>query len=289
MIVVMGGTGNVGRGVVAELLRREEHVGIVTRNPDSVPPGIAARVDVIVADAAEPAQLQRAFRRATRAFLLNPPADVAADTDAVEQASADAIVLALDGSGLEKVVAASTYGAQPGDRIGDLGVLWNFEEDLRSQPIPAAIDRGAYYMTNWDDQLESIRTEGVMSTMLPADATIPMVDPSDLGVVAARRLLSGIDDDGVIHVEGPRRYSPGDVAAAFADVLGRDVTVRVTPREDWEATYLRLGFSPEAAISYTRMTRLAVDEDLGGSADAERGPTTIHEHVRRLVSGLMGG
>ncbi|MCC0030425.1 MAG: hypothetical protein H6891_09455 [Brucellaceae bacterium] len=45
------------------------------------------------------------------------------DTDAEERETVDAIVGALAGSGLEKVVAASTYGARPGERCGDLTVL----------------------------------------------------------------------------------------------------------------------------------------------------------------------
>jgi hypothetical protein len=57
--------------------------------------------------------------------------------------------VAVNGSALEKVVAASTYGAQQGDALGDLSTLCQLEEGLRSQPIPAAINRGAYYMTNW--------------------------------------------------------------------------------------------------------------------------------------------
>jgi hypothetical protein len=63
--------------------------------------------------------------------------------------------MALEGSGLEKVVAESTGGAQPRDRIGDLNVLWELEEGLSRQTIPAAINRAAYYMTNWDARSRS--------------------------------------------------------------------------------------------------------------------------------------
>jgi hypothetical protein len=37
---------------------------------------------------------------------------------------------------LEKVVAESTGGAQPGDRIGDLNVLWELEKGLASTIDP---------------------------------------------------------------------------------------------------------------------------------------------------------
>ena len=50
---------------------------------------------------------------------MNPLADPAGDTDAAEPRTVDTILDALEGSGLEKVVAVSTYGAQPGERIGN--------------------------------------------------------------------------------------------------------------------------------------------------------------------------
>lgn len=87
--------------------------------------------------------------------MLNPPADTTKDTDVIERRTVANILMALEGSGLEKVVAESTGGAQPRDRIGDLNVLWELEEGLSRQTIPAAINRAAYYMTNWDARSRS--------------------------------------------------------------------------------------------------------------------------------------
>jgi uncharacterized protein YbjT (DUF2867 family) len=281
MIIVMGGTGNIGSAVVSTLRDRGEAVAIVTHAPANAdrPDG----VDVIEADVAEAASLRAAFRRGTRAFLLNPQADPSTDTDAVERRSAADIVAALDGSGLEKVVAVSTYGAQPGERLADLGVLWDFEQALAAQPIPAAIDRGAYYLTNWDAMIEPAREHGVLPAMLPEDLAIPMVAPGDLADVAVERLLSPIDDVGVVHVEGPERYTVTDVAHAFADALGRPVEPQITPREEWVATFKGLGFSDEAADSYARMTATTVDQGFTPAEDAIRGSITLRDHIAALV------
>lgn len=54
------------------------------------------------------------------------------------------ILTALDGSGIGKVVAQSTYGAQPGADIGDLGVLHEMEEALAAASVPSTVVRGAY-------------------------------------------------------------------------------------------------------------------------------------------------
>ena len=83
-------------------------------------------------------------------------------------------------------MAELTYGAQPGERCGDLTVLYELEEGLRAQPIPATIQRAGYYMSNWDQSMKMVREEGILPSMLPADLRIPMVAPDDLGRLAAR-------------------------------------------------------------------------------------------------------
>jgi uncharacterized protein YbjT (DUF2867 family) len=283
MIVVMGGTGHVGSAVAEALLDRGERVTIVTRRPGG---GAAlrargaqvAQVDVDDADA-----LREVFRRGRRAFVLNPPADTRLDTDAVERRTVGRILAALEGSGLEKVVAASTGGARPGERIGDLGVLWTLEQGLQRLAVPAAIDRAGYYMSNWDALAGEVRRTGELHTIFPAEFALPMVAPRDVARVAAARLASPISDVGVREVEGPRRYSCADVAQAFGEALGRPVQVVVTPRAGWIAAYRRLGFSEAAADAYARMTAATVDGGIDAHDDAIRGPTTLESYIRRLV------
>lgn len=164
MFVIMGGTGHVGSAAAEALLDRGEDVTIVTREPARATAWRGKGARTVAADANNAASLRAAFRQGRRAFLLNPPADTAADTDLVERRTVANILSALDGAGLEKVVAESTAGAQQGERIGDLSVLWDLEEGLRARPIPAAINRAAFYMSNWDGQLESVRETGTLST-----------------------------------------------------------------------------------------------------------------------------
>jgi uncharacterized protein YbjT (DUF2867 family) len=162
-------------------------------------------------------------------------------------------------------------------------VLHEFEQGLRRQAIPASIVRAAYYMSNWDAALPTVRAEGRLDSMLPADLQIPMVAPDDLGDAAARLLTGPAQGTGIHPVVGPRRYSPDDVAAAFAAALGRPVEVAVTPRGEWRAAYRKLGFSEAAADAYARMTAVSVDGGFELPTSAERGPTTLEAYVQALV------
>jgi uncharacterized protein YbjT (DUF2867 family) len=283
MFVIMGATGHVGAAVADTLLAHGQPVTVLTRHPDRADTWRAKGAQVAQADAEDAASLRATFRLGRRAFLLNPPADPAGDTDAAERRTIANILDALADSGLEKVVAASTYGAQPGEGIGDLSTLHELEVGLRAQPIPAAINRGAYYMTNWAGFAEAVRQSGTLPSMFPADTVMPMVAPEDLGRAAAERLLSSVTDTGIRHVEGPERYTPQDVAGAFAAALGGQVRVDVAPRERWEDIFKGLGFSDAAARAYARMTAVSLDGGFAMPADPIRGRVTLHDFIAAAV------
>lgn len=283
MHVILGATGRVGSATADTLLRAGEPVTVVTRDEARGAPWRRRGAAVAVADIHDVDALRAAFRLGRRAFLLNPPADPSGDADAVERETARCILAALDGSGLEGVVAQSTYGAQPGERIGDLGTLFALEEGLRAQAIPAAILRAAYHMSNWDALLDGARETGLLPTMLPAGLALPMVSAPDLGRAAARLLCGPAGAAPLVHVEGPRSYAARDVAAAFAQALGRPVEPAVTPREDWEGAFRALGFSAAAARSYARMTAITADGLYEQPEAPERATVTLEDHVRSVV------
>ncbi|MBB4004734.1 NmrA family transcriptional regulator [Aurantimonas endophytica] len=238
---------------------------------------------IAVVDVGDAVALRAIFRTGPRAFLLNPPAPVSGDTDTEERRTASSIVEALNGSGLEKVVAQLTYGAQPGRGKGDLSVLHEFEEALRAQPIPVTIQRGAYYMSNWDSMVDAAR-QGNLPSMFPADFALPMVAPADLGKEAASLLMQSPSNSGTIHTEGPGRYTPRNVADAFATSLGRRVEVAVTPPEEWEDTFRKLGFSAEAARSFAGMTAATLDGGADRPTGTKQGETTLVEYVDNLIA-----
>lgn len=283
MFVVMGATGNVGSATANALLDHGEAVVALVHDGDKAGALGAKGAEIVVVDVLDVDKLRDAFRLGRRAFLLNPPARIDADTDVEERRTVAAILKALDGSELEKVVAESTMGAQQGERLGDLNVLWEFEQGIARSGIPASIIRAAYYMSNFAGQVDAIRKTGEFGGMFPVDFMLPMAAPEDLGRTAARLLMEPVGKTGLHNVEGPARYAASDVARAFADALGRPVKVVATPRESWVETFTTLGFSPAAADSYARMTGATLDQPLVNTADTEKGDITLEAYVRALV------
>jgi uncharacterized protein YbjT (DUF2867 family) len=284
MHIVLGGTGNVGSTVAEALLARGEPVTIITRHPAKVPSHSGAQIAVI--DVHDVEGLRRVFRQGSRLFLLNPPAPPSTDTAAEERRSLSSILTALKDSGLQKIVAESTYGAQPGERLGDSGVLYEMEEALAAQPIPATIIRAAYYMSNWDASLKMAREQGTVQTFYPADFALPMVAPRDIGQVAARLLMEPIEHRKLHFVEGPRRYTSRDVAAAFATKVNRMIEVAVVPRDRWVETLKGMGFSDRAAESFANMTAATLDGPFPEESLPIRGTTSLTDYLEGVAHPL---
>lgn len=283
MDIILGATGHVGSEVAKNLISRGENITVVTHDPAKKEIWCNRGAEVAVVDVHETKALAALFQKGQRLFFLNPPADPSLDTVKEEKITVYSILEAIKGSGIEKVVAESTYGAQPGDGIGDLGVLQEMEEGLKELGVSTTILRAAYYMSNWDNFLESAKTENQIYSLYPLDFKIPMVAPADIGKVAAELLQEPISSVGTYYIEGPEKYSARDVAEAFSEVLGKEVHVKVIEEGEWEPWLLRMGFSQAAAESMIKMTKIMLEEKYEKPASPIRGTTTIKEYVNGLV------
>ena len=287
MYIILGATGHVGSAVAQALLDQGESVIVVTHDLEKAGDWPQKGAQIATADVHDVEALRHVFRQGKRLFLLNPPADPSTDTATEERKSLASILEALNGSSLEKIVAESTYGAQPGDRIGDLGVLYEMEQALADQSIPATIIRAAYYMSNWDASLQTARQEGKVHTLYPPDFKLPMVAPHDIGQLAARLLTEPAGKTGLYYVEGPEYYSSADVAATFASALDKTVEAVETPREQWIPVLKTMGFSDKAAESMANMTDITLSTILEKKDKMPetpvRGTTSLQDYIRELV------
>lgn len=283
MYVVLGATGHVGGAVANTLLAAGQTVTVVTRSAQKAEAWKRKGASAAVVDIQNTKALADVFQHATRVFLLNPPADVAEDTDREERRTVQLILAGLEGLSFEKIVVQSTYGAQPGTHCGDLGVLYDFEEGVRALGQPFCCIRAAYYMSNWLPALQQARETGHFSTLLPAVQKVPMVAPEDVGALAARLLMSPAEETGVYVCEGPYHYAPQDVAAVFTNILGKDVHAETIPKGEWLAYYRQNGFSELAAHSYAHMTELFVDQRYDQPENPQKGPTDLMTYFSRLA------
>lgn len=180
MHIILGATGHIGSAVAQCWLERHEPITLVLHKPDRASEWQQRGARTVVADVHDTAALHDISRTGQRLLPLNPSAAPSTAAAAEERKSLAFSLAALPESGLRKIVAESTYGAQPGDSVGDMGVLYAMEQGLAAQPIPASIIRAACHMSNWEMGLVSARQGGKVHSLYPADCKLPMLAPPTL-------------------------------------------------------------------------------------------------------------
>jgi uncharacterized protein YbjT (DUF2867 family) len=218
MIVVTGGTGRVGRQVVAQLRARGLPVRVVSRNPGPAPDPPAG-AEAARADLADPASLEPHLRDAQALFLLWPftsPELTAALAPQVAKIAARHVARVV-------YLSAQPAGERPGSfwalterAIEDSGVAWTF---LR----PAGF---ASNTLMWADQ---IRSGDVVRWPFGAAARA-LIDERDIAAVAVRALTEDGHAGARYLLSGPAVLTQAEQLAAIGRALGRSLTWAELPR-----------------------------------------------------------
>jgi NAD(P)H dehydrogenase (quinone) len=245
MYAVMGITGQVGSAVAESLLAKGKKIRAIVRNPEKAAAWKARGAEIAVAESTDAAALTQAFQNVEGVFAMNPPYFAPARNFPETRAVVASIREALLAAAPPKAVYLSSVGAQQESGLGLITSLHILEEELRQLPIPGAFLRAAWFMENsvWD--VPSARQGKLFSFLQPLDKTFPMVATADIGRAAAETLLQSWTGQRFLEIAGPKRYSPNDVAAAFAQVLKQPVESVVVPRATWQDTFVSQGTAPD--------------------------------------------
>ncbi|WP_321784094.1 NmrA family NAD(P)-binding protein [Paraburkholderia sp. J94] len=241
MYAITGITGQVGGALAHTLIEQQLPVRAVVRSAEKGAPWAARGCEVALADINDADALRRAFDGARGAFVLLPPVFDPSPDFAESRCAIEALHTALSAARPERVVVLSTIGAQSREPnlLTQLGMM---ETALRTLPSPVAFLRAAWFFDNaaWDAQ--PARDSGAIASFLqPLNKPVPMVATDDIGRVAAQLLQETWQGARVVELEGPRRVTPNEIAAAFAQALGQPVHAHSVPREVWEAQFRAQG------------------------------------------------
>lgn len=241
MYAVTGITGKVGSVVARHLLAAGSDVRAVVRSAAKGAEWEQAGCETALADLHDSSAMARAFADTEGVFVMLPPNFDPAPGFPEPRALIDSLARAIDLARPSRVVCLSTIGAQAG-RPSLLQPLGWLEDALAALPVPTTFLRAAWFIENFAWDVASARDEGVLRSFLhPADRAIPMVATADVGRVAAELLQAPHPGPRIVELEGPRAVSPRDAAARFSVLLGRQVSVRDIPAEQWQALFLQQG------------------------------------------------
>ena len=144
---------------------------------------------------------------------------------------------------------------------------------------------GFRFMENSSWDVAPARERGVIPSFLqPLDKPIPMVATGDVGRVAAEILQGQWSGHRVVELEGPRRVTPNEIGATFAELLGSPVRMEVVPRESWETLFKSQGMkNPMPRIRMLDGFNEGWIEFERGEAGSRKGSVTLESVLKVLI------
>ncbi|MFI6303251.1 NAD(P)H-binding protein [Amycolatopsis thailandensis] len=224
MIVVTGATGNIGRPLTDALVAAGEQVTTVSRHAVEAPEGGRH----VVADLAEPAGLESALAGAKALFLL-----LSGDLHAAGADPAEIIGRAV-ASGVRRVVLLSTLGVATRPFGATRIAMRALEDMVRESGVDWAILRPGGFASNALWWAQSVRERQVVAAPF-GDTGVPIIDPADIGEVAAACLVDDRQLGAVYELTGPAVITPREQAAVLAGALGSPVRFHELTRAEAKA------------------------------------------------------
>jgi uncharacterized protein YbjT (DUF2867 family) len=268
-ILVCGATGTVGSEVVRALL--PEHAGSVralTRNADAhLPTGVARAVgDLATSD------LTPILEGVDAVFLLSDGLDIAEHERRMAEACSRA--------GVRRIVKLSVLSA--GYDADDPITSWHRrgEQHVRDSGVAWTFLRPTGFMSNALNWRAGIVAEGTVSAPFPEGRTA-VVDPEDIGGVAARCLVEAGHAGAVYELTGPAALSVPEQVAVLGEALGRDL--RYVEADPSAVVHQMTRYGMPAALAYAVVELLRSSQDPFNSVVCDDIPDVLGRPARTFA------
>ncbi|QJI30518.1 NmrA family NAD(P)-binding protein [Pseudomonas sp. ADAK18] len=241
MYAVTGITGQVGGAVARALLGAGQSVRAVVRSAEKGEPWAKLGCEVALADVDDAQAMAQAFSGADGVFIMMPSNFDPSPGFPEARLIVDNIRQALENARPGKVVCLSTIGAQA-SQPNLLNQLQLLEQAVGVLDVPLTFLRPGWFMENalWD-VTPAVESGVIPSFLQPLDKPVPMIATVDVGRVAAELLLESWSGKRVVELESAQRITPRQIAAGFARILGKPVTVEAVARNTWPALFTAQG------------------------------------------------
>ncbi|MCO8307716.1 NAD(P)H-binding protein [Streptomyces sp. RKCA744] len=245
-IAVTTPTGNVGRHLVAALVRAGARPRVLLRDPGRLAPEVWDEVDAVPVDQYDADAVVAATRDVDALFWVDPTTD-SADPLADCARATSAVVRAVTENRIGRVVFQSSVGAEKRHGAGEIDGLAHTETALDGTGVDVTHLRCGYFFTNLELQLDALRA-GTLQVILPLDQPMAWVAPRDIAEVAAARLLSPAWSGRCVQaVHGPADLTWRQVGAILTAATGRPISVERITDDAMRAQLQRAGM-PDSLV-----------------------------------------
>lgn len=244
MIVVTGGTGQLGSAIARELVRRigPAKVGVSVRKPDEASALAALGVRVRRGDFADPSSLGAAFEGASRVILISSNARAhGGDTLAQHRAAIDA----AQAAGVQRILYTSHMAASAGSAFPPMHDHAATEAMLASSGVAWTALRNGFYASSAVALLGEAPASGVL--MAPADGPVSWTTHADLAEAAAIIASDGGFDGPTPPLTATEALDLGALASIGSSILGKTIRREVLTDDELRARMAARGAAPHLA------------------------------------------
>lgn len=212
-VLVIGGTGTVGREVVARLGAREESVRVLTRSKAKAG-GLPGGAEGVAGDMADPTSLAPAMDGVDAVFLVVP-------VDREETKLGLNAVEAAKGAKVGRIVYLSVFGAETAPKVPHFASKVPIEEAVRASGMPFVILRPNCFYQN-DAPLAPALAKGVYPQPI-GEVGLSGIDVGDIADAAVNALTTADHDGRTVPLVGDDLLTGPTSAATYARHLGHAV------------------------------------------------------------------
>lgn len=247
MILITGGSGKTGRAILQALVNRAQSVRVMTRNTALVPSlREGGATEVIVGDMRDLPTMLNAAAGCDAIYHICP------NMHLDEVTIGGNVIRAAQDARVERIVYHSVLHPQ----AQEMPHHWNklrVEKMLMTSGVRFTVLQPTAYYQNLLANWSAIQQEGVLRLPYAADTRISLVDLDDVALIAAKVLCEAGHDNAIYELAGTHGLRQSEVAATFADVLGRSVHMESQPREEWAQLARTRGMSDYAIETLLKM------------------------------------
>lgn len=268
-ILVLGGSGNVGRPLVKKLVSRGASVKAASRSG-----GGFNGAEGVVFDYSKPSMFKDACEGVDRAYLMIPTGFTGAEVilRPIIQYAAEHDISVVLHTALE-VSVHPTHAYAPVEKlVSQVGGAY-------------AVVRPGWYMENFDMFWRGELKHGKLS--LPVgDAKLSWVAVDDIAESAASVLMGNKFQGQAYNITGPEALSFGEALSTISNVIGRDIKFEATSDDETIQRMVARGSSVEDANFYVasyRNVKAGYASGVSGDVDALTGrcPQSLRDFVAR--------
>lgn len=186
-ILVTGATGQQGGAVARSLLRQDQKIRVLTRNPVKGEELRKMGAEVVVGDLTDTVSLKTALQGIKKVFLVTTPFEAGMETEVRQGIT---MVDAAKEAGVDHLVFNSVGSANRNTGIPHFETKWRVEQHIQKTGIPATILRPVFFMENFASpwMLPGIQ-KGKLAFPMQPNRRLQMIALRDIGELAAAAFL----------------------------------------------------------------------------------------------------